>query len=85
MARISLSILGILSSNSQEVDMGYKPDRLRLKKFYRYVQRVFSFQQHIKTLNDHRIAADIQTESMFEALFVCLLLRLLVSDLLSLK
>ena len=49
MARISLSILGILSSNSQEVDMGYKPDRLRLKKFYRYVQRVFSFQQHIKT------------------------------------
>ena len=74
--RISPSKLGILSSNSQEVVMRYQPDRFRLKKFYRYAQRVFSFHQHIKTLNDHRIAPDIQTEPMFEALFLCLLLRL---------
>ena len=52
--------------------MGYQPDKLRLKKFYRYAQRVFSFQQHIKTLNDPRIAPDIQTESMFEALLLAL-------------
>ncbi len=56
--------------------MGYQPSKFRLKKFYRYVQRVFSFQKHIKTLNDYRIAPDIPTEPMFEALFLCLLLRL---------
>jgi len=74
--RISPFILGILFSNSEEGDMGYQPSKFRLKKFYRYIQRVFSFQKQIKNLNDYRIAPDIPTEPMFEALFLCLLLRL---------
>lgn len=56
--------------------MKHRPDKLRLARFYKYIQRVFSFQQQVRKLNDHRIAADVPTEALFEVLFCGLLLRL---------
>lgn len=56
--------------------MSYRPDKLRLSHFYRYVQRVFGFQDEIKKLNDFRVDERIKIESLFESLFLCLLLRL---------
>jgi len=43
--------------------MGYRPNKLRVSHFFRYIQRVFSFQQQVKRLNDHRVAPDVSTES----------------------
>lgn len=56
--------------------MGYHPNSLRLPQFYRYIQRVFDFQKQVSQLNDNRIAPDVKTETLFEALCLCLLLRL---------
>jgi len=51
--------------------MGYRPNKRRVSHFFRYRKRVFSFQQRVKRLNDHRVAPDVSTESLFEALFYC--------------
>ena len=56
--------------------MGYRPDKLRLSHFYRYIDRTFDFQQWVSQVNDHRIAPEVKTETLFEALFMCLVLRL---------
>lgn len=56
--------------------MKHRPDKLRLARFYKYIQRVFSFQQQVHCLNDHRMGAEIETEPLFEVLFCGLLLRL---------
>jgi hypothetical protein len=50
--------------------MRYRPSKLRLSHFYRYVQRVFNFQQAIETLQDNRQNPEIKTESLFEALIL---------------
>jgi|TARA_Y100000310_G_C20619258_1_gene782363 hypothetical protein len=55
--------------------MVYRPDKLRLPNFYRYIQRVFHFQQQVSDLEDGRQDAVVPTETLFEALFLCLLLR----------
>jgi len=56
--------------------MRYSPKKLRVANFYSYIQRVFDFQQQVSRLEDYRQAPDVPTETLFEALFLCLLLRL---------
>lgn len=56
--------------------MSYRPDKFRLRRFYHYIQRTFSFQDEVSHLNDCREQGTIKTESLFEALFLGLVLHL---------
>lgn len=56
--------------------MPYRPDKLRVGRFFEYIQRTFSFQEEVEKLNDFRLGETILTESLFEALFSGFVLHL---------
>lgn len=55
--------------------MSYRPDYLRLNKFYRYIVRVFSFSETVKAMTDSRKNPKVPTSTIFRAFFLCVLLR----------
>lgn len=55
--------------------MRYRPDKLRLSHFYRYIQRVFNFQELLQRLEDYRQDPDVKAESLLEALVLGFVLR----------
>jgi hypothetical protein len=50
--------------------MRYRRNKLRLSHFYRYIQRLFGFQQAIQSLQDDRQDPEVKTQSLFEALML---------------
>lgn len=56
--------------------MRYRANKLRLNHFYRYIQRVFNFQQAVNSLNDLRQNPEVNSQSLFEALMLGFVLHL---------
>ena len=55
--------------------MSYRPDYLRLNKFYRYIVRVFSFSETVKAMTDSRKNPKVPISTLFRGMFLCVLLR----------
>lgn len=55
--------------------MPYRPDYLRLNKFYRYIQRVFDFSDTVKSMTDSRQNPSVPMTIIFRSMFLCVLLR----------
>ena len=55
--------------------MPYRPDYLRLNKFYRYIVRVFSFGDTVKAMTDSRKNPKVPMSTIFRGMFLCVLLR----------
>jgi len=55
--------------------MPYRPDYLRLFKFYRYIVRVFDFSKTVNTMTDSRQNPSVPIATIFRAMFLGLLLR----------
>ena len=55
--------------------MGYKIDKLRFSKFYRYIDKTYNFLQVVSDQKDLRKNSDVSIESIFFSVFICLLLR----------
>ena len=55
--------------------MPYRPDHLRLLKFYRYIHRVFDFSRTVSAMTDSRKRCDVPIAVIFRAMFLCVLLR----------
>lgn len=55
--------------------MPYRPDYLRLNRFYRYIVRVFDFSTTVKAMTDSRLNPKVPIAIIFRAFFLCLLLR----------
>ena len=55
--------------------MPYRPDYLRLNKFYRYIARVFDFGETVNAMTDSRKKKRVPIATIFRAMFLCILLR----------
>jgi len=55
--------------------MGYKVDKLRLHKFYRYICQRYNFLHLVSGQRDCRQDSDVSIETIFVSVFLCLLLR----------
>jgi hypothetical protein len=55
--------------------MGYKVDKLRLSKFYRYIDKTYNFLPLVFGQEDSRQDSDVSITSIFVSVFICLLLR----------
>jgi len=61
--------------NFWEFPMPYRPDYLRLSKFYRYIYRVFDFSSTVNAMTDSRKNPTVPIAVIFRAMFLCILLR----------
>jgi hypothetical protein len=55
--------------------MSYRPDQLRLNKFYRYILSVFDFSKTVNAMTDSRKNPSVPITVIFLAIFLCVLLR----------
>ena len=55
--------------------MAYKVDKLRLGKFFRHISNVYNFLKTLHSQQDTRKYCDVEIQSIFLSVFVCLLLR----------
>ena len=55
--------------------MPYRPDYLRLLKFYRYIHRVFDFSKTVNAMTDSRKNPGVPIATIFRSMFLCVLLR----------
>ena len=55
--------------------MAYKIEKLRLGKFIKHISNVYDFLETIRSQQDTRKYCDIEIQSIFVGVFVCLLLR----------
>ena len=55
--------------------MSYRPDYLRLNKFYRYIHRVFDFAKTVNAMTDSRKNPSVPIAVIFRAMFLGVLLR----------
>jgi len=55
--------------------MGYKVDKLRFSKFYRYILKRYNFLHLVSSQGDLIQDSDVSIESIFVSVFICLILR----------
>jgi hypothetical protein len=65
----------IIENYLLEFSMSYRPDYLRLNKFYRYILNVFDFSKTVNAMTDSRKAPSVPIAVIFLAMFLCVLLR----------
>ena len=51
--------------------MSYRPDYLRLSKFYRYIHRVFDFAKTVNAMTDSRKNPSVPIAVIFTSMFLC--------------
>ena len=54
--------------------MPYRPDYLRLFKFYRYIHRVFDFSKTVNAMTDSRKNPGVPIATIFRSMFLCVAL-----------
>jgi len=55
--------------------MPYKPSRVRLPNFLRYVNKVYGFFETVGAMQDKRARTEVSPRTIFMSVFLCLLLR----------
>jgi len=71
---VSFSLTFILKNYLLEFFMPYRPDYLRLFKFYRYIHRVFDFSKTVNAMTDSRKNPGVPIATIFRSMFLCVAL-----------